>query len=286
MKESAKTSILKYLQGQKEQKAGVKILLSCCIVMFFNLVSVVSFAATPQIAQVNTATNINRPTLKLGSQGDSVSEVQAALKLLGFYTGAVDGIYNSTTASAVSKFKQAAGLNPDGIVDGNTWQQLFPSESTATPASPPHTGNKVPNHPETSNTSKVAPTPEPKPSTKPNNTTSKVVNSSNPEPKPATPNTGSQKPPARHNTTTARAESDPTIQYTQSGFPILRLKMRGPEVVKLQKRLQKLGFFEGSISGYFGTETESAVKAAQQRYSLEADGVVGGETWEALMRRR
>jgi peptidoglycan hydrolase-like protein with peptidoglycan-binding domain len=31
--------------------------------------------------------------------------------------------------------------------------------------------------------------------------------------------------------------------------------------------------------------TEEAVKAAQKRYGLEPDGVVGGATWEVLLRR-
>ena len=258
-----------------EREVKSKILLWCCTVMFFHLLSVVSFATTPQIAQVNLTPNTNRPTLKVGSQGDSVSEVQAALKLLGFYTGTVDGVYNNTTASAVSKFKQAAGLNPDGIVDANTWQQLFPSESAV--------GSASSSHPETSNTTKAVPTPETKPATKPSKTTPKVVNS-NSEPKPANQNTAanSQKPPAQQSSS---PHNDPTIQYTQSGLPILRLRMRGAEVVKVQKRLQKLGFYQGSTNGYFGAETEAAVKALQQRYSLEADGVVGGETWQILLRQ-
>ena len=61
--------------------------------------------------------------------------------------------------------------------------------------------------------------------------------------------------------------------------------MRNPEVRRLQQRLKQLGFLTGDIDGDFGVVTEAAVKAAQQRYGLEADGVVGGATWEALLRR-
>lgn len=114
--------------------------------------AVVSFAAPPEIAQVVVGGSVNRPTLKLGSQGERVSELQGALKLLGYYTGTVDGNFNQTTANAVSQFKQAAGLAPDGIVDGNTWQRLFPGEGTV--ASSPASPNPASNFP----------TPEPKPS--------------------------------------------------------------------------------------------------------------------------
>ncbi len=62
--------------------------------------------------------------------------------------------------------------------------------------------------------------------------------------------------------------------------------MHGPEVVKLQQKLEKLGFFDGNIDGDFGAKTETAVKAAQQRYGIEADGIVGAGTWEVLTRRR
>jgi peptidoglycan hydrolase-like protein with peptidoglycan-binding domain len=39
------------------------------------------------------------------------------------------------------------------------------------------------------------------------------------------------------------------------------------------------------IDGDFGPTTETAVKALQKRYGLEPDGVVGGSTWEILLRR-
>jgi peptidoglycan hydrolase-like protein with peptidoglycan-binding domain len=61
--------------------------------------------------------------------------------------------------------------------------------------------------------------------------------------------------------------------------------MRNAEVRKLQERLKQLGFLSGSVDGDFGPMTEAAVKAAQSRYGLEVDGVVGGATWEALLRR-
>ena len=90
----------------------------------------ISVAAPTKTAQVTTVSNIKRPTLQIGSQGERVSELQAALKLLGFYTGTVDGLYQEGTARAVSQFKQAAGLKADSIVDAITWQKLFPSISS------------------------------------------------------------------------------------------------------------------------------------------------------------
>lgn len=268
-----------------------------CLLHSLNAVSI---AATPQTASTNASTSINRPILKVGSQGERVSELQAALKLLGFYTGSVDGVYNDVTASAVSKFKQSVGLNADGIVDASTWQQLFPNESTSASAvSSPDSANKFPVPSQTTNPTKVAsPTHGSKPTARVHNVTAKVGSSNIPEPKPATPKTttNSQKPSGKKLATaselttrtqqTARTKQNPEIQYTQAGLPILRLGMRGAEVIKLQQRLHKLGFFDGNVDGDFGTNTETAVKTAQQHYGMEADGIVGGGTWRALLRQR
>jgi len=81
---------------------------------------------------------IARPVLKLGSRGSEVIELQAALKLLGFYSDTVDGIFSQSTASALSKFQEAAGLAPDGIVGQDTWNRLFPATPSAS-VNPPAT---------------------------------------------------------------------------------------------------------------------------------------------------
>lgn len=78
------------------------------------------------------AETVLRPTLKPGSKGDEVMELQATLKLLGYYAGPVDGVYGSDTVTAVAQFQQAAGLPSDGIVGQATWNRLFPP----TPAIP------------------------------------------------------------------------------------------------------------------------------------------------------
>lgn len=227
--------------------------------------AMVSTAAPAKIAQVNAVGNINRPTLKIGSQGERVSELQATLKLLGFYTGTVDGIYQQATATAVSKFKQAAGLNPDGVVDPITWQKLFPNVSpvaatiSSSPPLPPISANSLTVPTQTTGTTRINNTPAPKPT--------------------------SRNQPHVNFQPTPRNQQNPSIQYTPEGWAILRLGNRGSEVIKLQKLLQNLGFLKGSMDGDFGITTEAAVKAAQIRYGLQPDGIVGGATWQAFLRR-
>jgi len=68
----------------------------------------------------------------------------------------------------------------------------------------------------------------------------------------------------------------------ESRTPILRRGAKGNAVYRLQQRLGSLGFLAIGPDGDFGELTEKAVKSAQKKYKLEADGVVGGATWNAI----
>ncbi|PSB28115.1 peptidoglycan-binding domain-containing protein [Stenomitos frigidus] len=244
--------------------------------------SQVTGAATTDTTGTAPTSDLIRPTLKPGSRGAEVTELQAALKLLGYYGGTVDGFYGQSTVSAVSQFQQAAGLGADGITGPATWNRLFPAAAEI-PSTLPTATATVPNP--AVNT--VAPAVSgsasfPVPAgASPTPSSSKPTSSSRPAAKPApvkvspTPT----KPAAEARPVTANTPTTASVT-----LPTLKQGMKGSAVLALQERLRSLGLFKGTGDGVFGAETLTAVKAAQRRFKLEPDGVVGAATWSALLR--
>ncbi|MBD2462416.1 peptidoglycan-binding protein [Oscillatoria sp. FACHB-1407] len=65
---------------------------------------------------------------------------------------------------------------------------------------------------------------------------------------------------------------------------LLQLEDQGDQVTALQTRLQQLGYYNGPITGFFGSLTEDAVIRFQQANGLTPDGIVGASTQAALQR--
>lgn len=59
----------------------------------------------------------------------------------------------------------------------------------------------------------------------------------------------------------------------------------GQDVAQIQSQLNALGYSVGTADGDFGSKTTAAVKTFQRDRGLEADGVVGAATYQALMGR-
>lgn len=65
-----------------------------------------------------------RRTLRRGSHGEDVRELQNALNARGYNCGTADGIFGKATESAVKAFQKANGLTVDGVVGRATWAAL------------------------------------------------------------------------------------------------------------------------------------------------------------------
>jgi len=61
------------------------------------------------------------PNLQKGSTDPAVRDLQEALKALNHDPGPIDGVFGTTTETAVKAFQQARGITADGIVGKVTW---------------------------------------------------------------------------------------------------------------------------------------------------------------------
>ena len=65
-------------------------------------------------------------------------------------------------------------------------------------------------------------------------------------------------------------------------MPLYQRGSTGPEVERIQDRLQDRGHYHGPLDGIYGGGTESAVRAFQRAAEIQVDGIVGPQTWEHL----
>jgi peptidoglycan hydrolase-like protein with peptidoglycan-binding domain len=88
--------------------------------------------------------------------------------------------------------------------------------------------------------------------------------------------------PVADNTGSDTDASTNTDANTARVREVLRRGDRGAQVSELQRRLTELGYYDGRVSGVFGSQTETAVMDFQEDNDIEPDGVVGPETASAL----
>lgn len=70
---------------------------------------------------------------------------------------------------------------------------------------------------------------------------------------------------------------------TLAGCPVCKKGAKGNITRLLQEKLNSLGFHSGVVDGIFGSKTKTAVIAFQKKHGLSTDGVVGKNTWKALL---
>ncbi|MDR0696369.1 MAG: spore cortex-lytic enzyme [Christensenellaceae bacterium] len=86
-----------------------------------------SFVLFLKLTESNVA---DAASVKQGSTGSTVKNIQTKLKELGIYKDKVDGIYGVNTTNAVKAFQKSKGLKVDGIVGKNTAKALGVSLSS------------------------------------------------------------------------------------------------------------------------------------------------------------
>jgi len=71
------------------------------------------------------ASGLNKPTLRRGSTGPTVKELQQLLSHWKYYFGLIDGIFGVVVEKAVKGYQHRVFLVEDGVVGDRTWQALY-----------------------------------------------------------------------------------------------------------------------------------------------------------------
>lgn len=92
-------------------------------------------SSTGTSSSASASTTVSNGTLIRGSSGSSVSQLQTALKNLGYYNGVIDGNFGSGTLSAVLAFQKASGLKADGKAGAQTQARLYSQSASGSASS-------------------------------------------------------------------------------------------------------------------------------------------------------
>jgi hypothetical protein len=112
------------IHGTNNPKSIGKAVSHGCI-RLYNQDVIVVYSKVPVGTPVNIDGVVRKiRTLKLGSKGDDVRQVQELLRDLGYYTASVDSWFGPATRGAVIRFKRDQGLKVNGLVGKNTLKAL------------------------------------------------------------------------------------------------------------------------------------------------------------------
>lgn len=190
-------------------------------------------------------------SLKQGSKGTEVKQLQKNLIGLGFLEGSADGSYGSKTKAAVKEFQAEFGLSPDGnageatraaVENAVVRLQVELKNAGFAPGTPDgHFGSKT-------------------------KTALKKFQKDRKLPETGVADTATWK----------------AINKSSTGIQAGSGAKTASQVKQLQKALIGLGFLTGKADGVYGSKTREAVRSFQKACGLGADGSAGPDTMTAL----
>lgn len=261
-----------------------------------NVISGPIVTTPPAADDENLQYGVPQRILRPGMSGLDVQYTQDRLKTLGYYTGTSDGQYGSGTEAAVRAFQQKNGLTVDGKVGTKTSQVLFSDGALGA-------GESATEAPSDDRTLREGMEGEDVAAVQAR-LSQLGYYAGKIDGKYGSGTVAAMKAFQARNKLTADGVCGPnTVAVLFSGAAIdngssvtpapdpvptdkptsvLRPGDEGDQVKSVQKRLQELGYYAGSIDGVYGTGTTEAVRFFQARNSLTVDGRVGPKTVEKL----
>ena len=237
--------------------------------------------------------NAGYPVLMMGSTGTDVSDLQARLTELGYYTGAINGRYASGTQTAVQEFQERNGLTADGIAGRQTQDLLYSGSAQPKYVTVSASGDAEEYLLLKQGTSGVEVRKlqgrlaelgyyaggvdgiygE---------TTASAVKAFQRANGLSGDGQAGVQTQSKLYSSSARYASSPVATANPDATRTLTLGMTGNDVYALQERLIELRYLTGVADGVFGAETQAALIAFQKNNGLTADGNAGSSTLKKL----
>ncbi len=221
-------------------------------------------------------------SLQVGSRGQQVTNLQSALKDKGYYAYNVDGIYGQITKKAVQDFQREKGLSITGKADAATLNAL--ASSTAHSNSKPSSSSSditigMRGSAVTDLQSKLK---------SKGHYNYKVDGIFGKITQKAVQNF--QKSAGLSQTGVADSKTLAALSKNETGkqeaaVSGLTIGSRGSSVSSLQQLLKDRGYYNDSIDGIFGNNTQKAVKEFQSIVGLSVTGVADDKTIDSLKSR-
>lgn len=235
--------------------------------------------------------NAGYPVLRVGSTGSDVSDLQARLTELGYYTGTIDGKYSTGTQSAVTEFQSRNGLTADGIAGRATQDKLYSASAQPKTVSASTTESGYTLLKEGASGLEVRKLQGRLAELGyyaggvdgiyGSTTTSAVKAFQRANGLSGDGQAGTQTQTKLYSAN-AKYATSPVTTANPDQTRTLSVGMTGNDVYALQERLIELNYLSGVADGVFGTETQNALIAFQNRNGLTADGTAGASTLKKL----
>jgi peptidoglycan hydrolase-like protein with peptidoglycan-binding domain len=219
-----------------------------------------------------------------GSQGNAVRSLQQRLRSLGFYQGEITGRFEATTKEAVARFQQAQGLKPDGVVGPRTFAALGIGSSSESGQSSDAVASLALGEQGASVRSLQQRlrslgyylgeiTGNFDAATQDAVMTFQLNRGLTPDGV-----VGPRTFAALGSATPGPRATQPQPAPTNPREPIATApNALSPERIKeLQQRLKELGFYQGTVDGLWGTETQNALLNAQRFYGVSQEDIITG----------
>ena len=278
-----------------------------CLKKYVNLKTIVTptpaptVGPTPDPAQDSASYTI----LQLGSTGSRVQALQEALIELGFLTGEADGVFGQATQAAVIALQTMNEYPATGVVDANLQAHIYsgtPKNSkgvkTDVKTLPPLTGINIYLNDRGQlvrdiqirlkelgyYTGDITGVYDSK-------TRTAVINYQKASglqadgicgPKTQTALLGTDAVPPAPTATPAPTEAPTPAPTFQVPKMTIRRGDKGEDVRLIQQRLIDLGYLKGKVDGVYGSASQKALEAFQNKHGLKVDGTAGPETYAIL----